>query len=97
VNALRLADVRTSPATCCELHEYALQSVRIPIQQSHYERVYEVTLTLRETSQLGVCKWTKPFGTRAGSQTKGPSSERMSASEMIPTSLSPSRTRMRSS
>src|SRR5215217_5220511 len=35
---------------------------------------------------------TKPFTTRAKSQTKGPSSERMSASEMIPTSLSPSAT-----
>jgi hypothetical protein len=51
VNALRLAGIRTSPTTCCQLHEYALQCVRMPIQQSHYERVYEVTITLRETSQ----------------------------------------------
>jgi hypothetical protein len=40
---------------------------------------------------------TRSFGIRAGSQTKGPSSERMSASEMIPTSLSPSTTSTRSS
>src|SRR5215211_4813291 len=52
--------------------------------------------TLMLAFLLPLCD-TKPFGTRVGSQAKGPSSERMSASEMIPTSLSPSTTRMRSS
>src|SRR5215218_1938115 len=52
---------------------------------------------LKKKKLLPACATKKPFGTRAGSQAKGPSSERMSASEMIPTSLSPSTTRMRSS
>src|SRR5215203_478322 len=43
--------------------------------------------TLMLAFLLPACATKKPFGTRAGSQTKGPSSERMSASEMIPTRL----------